>query len=100
LGSVSRRLERLEERARSSREEAKERTRSAESREVLRRLSDSELGAYVGALRCLNAESAPLDEDRTILDWITQLYEEMRQKEYGETRPDERGDRADNPGFA
>jgi hypothetical protein len=77
LGSVSRRLERLEERARSSREEAEERTRSAESREVLRRLSDPELEAYVGALRRLNAESAPLDADRAILARVTQLYEEV-----------------------
>jgi hypothetical protein len=81
LGSVSRRLERLEEHARSSREEAEERTRSAESREVLRRLSDPELEAYVGALRRLNAESAPLDEDRTILDRVTQLYEEVRHEQ-------------------
>jgi hypothetical protein len=81
LGSVSRRLERLEERARSSREEAEERTRSAESREVLRRLSDPELEAYVGALRCLNAESAPLGEDRAILDRVTQLYEEVRHEQ-------------------
>jgi hypothetical protein len=81
LGSVSRRLERLEERARASREEAEERTRSAESREGLRRLSDPELEAYVGALRCLNAESAPLDEDRTILDRVTQLYEEVRHEQ-------------------
>jgi hypothetical protein len=81
LGSVSRRLERLEERARSSREEAEERTRSAESREVLRRLSDPELEAYVGALLRLNAESAPLDEDRAILDRVTQLYEEVRHEQ-------------------
>jgi hypothetical protein len=81
LGSVSRRLERLEERARSSREEAEERTRSAESREVLRRLSDPELEAYVGALRCLNAERAPLGEDRAILDRVTQLYEEVRHEQ-------------------
>jgi hypothetical protein len=77
LGSVSRRLERLEERARSSREEAEERTRSAESREVLRLLSDPELEAYADALRRFNAESAPLDADRAILARVTQLYEEV-----------------------
>jgi hypothetical protein len=77
LGSVSRRLKRLEERARSSRGEAEESTRSAESREVLRRLSDPELETYADALGRFNAESAPLDADRAILARVTQLYEEV-----------------------
>jgi hypothetical protein len=82
LGSVSRRLERLEERARSSHEEAEERTRSAENREVLRRMTDDELSAYLSALRRLRAESALLVEDRAILDRVTQLYEEVRSSEF------------------
>jgi hypothetical protein len=79
--SVSRRLKRLEERDRSACEEAEERTRSAESREVLRRLSDPELEAYGGALRRLKAESAPLGEDWAIRDRVTQLYEEVRNEQ-------------------
>jgi hypothetical protein len=79
--SVSRRLERLEERARSSRGEAEESTRSAESREVLRRLSDPELEAYADALRRFNAESAPLGQDGPILARVTQLYEEVRHEQ-------------------
>jgi hypothetical protein len=82
LGSVSRRLERLEERARSSHEEAEERTRSVENREVLRRMTDDELSAYLSALCRLKAESAPLDEDRAILDRVTQLYDEVRSSEF------------------
>jgi hypothetical protein len=45
-------------------------------------MTDDELSAYLSALRRLRAESAPLDEDRAILDRVTQLYEEVRSSEF------------------
>jgi hypothetical protein len=78
VGSLERRLEDLEARADKSREDE----RAAESREVLRRMTDDELSAYLSALCRLKAESAPLDEDRAILDRVTQLYDEVRSSEF------------------
>lgn len=75
--NARRRLERLE--AQGATTQADE--RATVSREVLRRLSDPELEAYVGALRCLKAQSAPLGEDWAIRDRVTQLYEEVRNEQ-------------------
>lgn len=74
MGGVSRRLERLEDSAKTSREERKE----AESREVLKRMTDEELRTYEAALRRARETGGFVEEDRLILERVEELREELR----------------------
>ena len=78
MGSMRRRLVRLEAHA----EEARVDARAAVSREVLRRMSDVELRAYVAALRRARQVGEFTDgEDRPILGRIEELYGEVGSSE-------------------
>jgi hypothetical protein len=74
MGSVRKRLGRLE--ARSS--EARVGANIAVSREVMRRFTDAELGAYVQALRHALAMGWFRDQDGPILARAEELHEEVR----------------------
>ncbi len=74
MGSLNRRLEALEARARAS---VRADGGTTTSREVLSRMSVVELRRYVNALRRMKAGESPGDEDGPILQRVEELYEEV-----------------------
>ncbi len=74
MGSLNRRLEALEARARASVRAAGGTTTT---REVLSRMSVAELRAYTSALRRMKAGESPGEEDGPILQRVEELYEEV-----------------------
>lgn len=78
MGSLEARLDRLE--ACSSK--ARMGDRAALSREVMRRLTDVELSAYVEALRYATAAGCFREGDRPILARAEELYEEVRNERH------------------
>jgi hypothetical protein len=81
LGRLERRLEDLEARSRASRE-AEE---IALTREVMRRLTDDELRAYVDVLRRMRDGEEPEEKDEPILVRVKELREEVMSSEHQAT---------------
>ncbi len=77
MGRLERRLSRLEDGAKTSREEQGE----ADSRQVMRRMTDEELRSYVAALRRAVEAGGFTEEDRPILERAEELYGEVRNEE-------------------